>query len=116
MSVIYNFVSEEQSVFFKEHSKYFVLSLYCFDESLEKMHNNANKITLSFDQTDAQGNVLKDGISFEMDMNVLSWQDVSDRQATNSDLIEDFIRHLGSSEKQWFHDQYQEAREKLTAL
>jgi len=115
MAVIFNLTSEEPSVFFKDHGKYFVLGIYCYDVSIEELTNNANKISISFDQTDAQGLVLKDGISFEMELNITTWQDVADIKAMNSELIEEFLSQLGTIEKQWFYDHYQNARARLSS-
>jgi len=115
MSVIFNLMGDEPLAFFKDHGKYFVLGIYCYDDSPDEMQKHPNQIRISFDQTDAQGHVLKDGITFEMELNITSWQDVADIKASNTELIEEFISQLGVTEKQWFYDQYQNARKQFSS-
>lgn len=113
MSMSLNLNTDFSSVYFVDHNKYFVLQSYFYDGSIEEMENNKDKVRLSFDQTDDSGVVLKDGNSFEMELEMNSWQDVADRKAVYSELISDFINHLNDTEKKWFLSQQQQAYKKL---
>ena len=111
MSVIYNLTNEIPSVYFKQSGQYYRLGIYCYNSSAEEMDRYQNVIRLSFDQADEQGAVLIDGKSFEMELNIDSWQDVAEFQVTDAQLINEFIDNLGESEKSWFVSYYQNIRQ-----
>ncbi|MCW8931804.1 MAG: hypothetical protein OQL19_16420 [Gammaproteobacteria bacterium] len=113
MSVTMNLNNDQSSVHFTDHEKYFVLHSYFYDGSIEEMDNNKNKVRLSFDQTDENGIVLKDGNSFEMELEINLWKDVADRKAVYVELINDFIDQLDETKKQWFINQHDTAYKKL---
>ena len=114
MSVIYNLNNNIPSVYFKQSGQYFRLGIYCYNSSLEEMERHQNVIRLSFDQADVQGAVLIDGKSFEMELNIESWQDVAEFQiTTDAELINEFIDQLGTNEKSWFVSYYQQTRQQL---
>ncbi len=115
MSVTMNLNKDLSSVHFKDHKKHFILQTYFYDGSIEEMDSNKDRVRLSFDQTDDSGVVLKDGNSFEMELEINSWQDVADRKAVYAELINEFISQLGETEKQWFKNQYNNAYEKLSS-
>ena len=110
MSVTYHLHNDQTSVYFDNHDQYFNIGVYCYDDSDEELQTNPNKVRLSFDETDASSDVLKDGKTFEMELDITSWQDVAEMKATESVLIDEFIQYLGESEKQWFQACYDNSR------
>jgi hypothetical protein len=113
MAISINLQNELSIIYFSQQEQYFVLQLFFYDSSRQVMMDNQNKISLSFDQCDENGAVLKDGISFEMELNIQSWDDISEKEAVYSDLGNDFISGLSEQHKQWFSEQYQQACETL---
>jgi hypothetical protein len=115
MSVHYHFMRDVPSAYFEDCDKHFQIGAYCYDDSTQEMDNNPNKIRLSFDQADEQGNVLKDGCTFEMELDIIEWQDVAEMKAVYYEIIAEFIGQLGEAEKGWFTALYKNARNKVAA-
>ncbi|WP_198263147.1 hypothetical protein [sulfur-oxidizing endosymbiont of Gigantopelta aegis] len=113
MATSITFHSEQAIIYFSEQEQYFVLQLFFYDVSRQAMMDNQNKINLSFDQCEQNGAVLKDGISFEMELNIESWEDISEQEAVYPELGNDFICGLSKQDKQWFSERYQQACERL---
>ena len=114
MSVSIDLNSEMSSVYFDEQEKYFVMQPYFYDGSVAEMNDNKDQIRLSFDQADANGDVLKDGNCFEMELEINSWQDVAEKKPVYKELINAFINQLDDTEKKWFKNQYKKAYEKCS--
>lgn len=113
MSVNYRLTNDTPSVYFDAYEQQFRIGIYCYDGSKKEMDEYPDVIRLSFDQEDTQGNVLKDGITFEMELNIKRWLDVAEIKADDSSLINEFINHMGDDEKLWFEACYQKAKNQV---
>jgi hypothetical protein len=114
MTIEINLNQDNPTVCFKVHDQSYIIVIHHFNKMKQKQSDRLESICLSFDQSDAQGNVLKDGIAFEMELDINSWKDVAPMKATNIDLINAFLSQLGESEKSWLKSQYESVKQSLT--